>query len=153
MAANTSPIFTLTPNVGRILIPTTNAQVKSDGTSAGSSNDNLYVAFTAGANGSFVDRVRFMSVANAVTTGSATVLRCYLSTVNSAPSATTSSNTFLLGEISVPAVPSANASNATSPYDIPLGIAIPASTYILVGQHSAQTTNQAWIAVCFGGNY
>lgn len=152
-APNTTPIFTLTPNVGRIQIPTANAQVKSDGTSAASGADNLYKAFTAGANGSYVDRVRFMSTASAVTTGVATVLRAYLSTVNSAPSATTSANTFLLGEISVPAVQSANATNATSPYDIPLGFAIPTGTYVLVGQHTAQTANQAWIAMVFGGDY
>lgn len=153
MVANTAPIFTLTPNVGRILIPTATAQVKSDGTSAGTGVDNMYKVFTAGANGSYVDRIRFMSVASAVTTGVATVLRAYLSTVNSAPSATTNANTFLLGEISVPAVPSANATNATSPYDIPLGFAIPTGTYILVSQHTAQTTNQAWAAVAFGGDY
>src|ERR1017187_5698690 len=153
MAANTLPIFTITPHLGRIQIPTTTAQAKSDGTSAGSGADNLYVCFAAGLNGSFVDRIRFFSTANAVTTGVATVLRCYLSTVNSAPSATTNANTFLLGEISVPAVPSANATNATSPYDIPLGIAIPSGTYILVGQHAAQTTNQAWIALGIGGDY
>lgn len=154
MAANTTPIFTLTPNVGRARITTTYAQVKSDGTSAGSSNDRMVLCFTAGANGSYVDRVRFFSVANAVTTGVATVLRVYLSTV-AAPEAgaTTNANTFLLGEISVPAVPSANATNATSPYDVPLGFAIPSGTYIHVSQHTAQTTNQAWNALCFGGDY
>lgn len=153
MPANTTPIFGKTPNVSSVLIPTTNAQVKSDGTSAGSANDNLYVAFTAGANGSWIDRVRFFSVANAATTGVATVLRVYLSSVNSAPSATTNANTHLLGEISVPAVPSANATNATSPYEIPLGFAIPSGTYVLVGQHTAQTTNQAWKATAIGSDY
>ncbi len=152
MAANTQPIFTKTPQVGRANIPTANAQVKSDGTSAGAGADIMYLAFTAGANGSFVDRVRFLSVANAVTTGVATVLRAYLSTV-AAPGATTQADTFLLGEISVPAVPSANATNATSPYDIMIGLAIPTGTYIHVSQHAAQTANQHWIAEVFGGDY
>ncbi len=152
--ANTlGPIYTLTPNVGRILIPTATAVTANDGTSSASGVVNMYVAFTSGANGSYIDRVRFYSVANTPTTGAATVLRAFLSTVNSAPSATTNANTFLLGEISVPAVPSANATNATSPYDIPLGFAIPPSVYILVTQHAAQTTNQAWAAVVFGGDY
>ena len=95
MPANTAPIYTLTPNVGRVKITTTYAQVKSDGTSAGSANDFMVKAFTAGANGSYVDTIRFFSVASAAaTTGVATTLRAYLSTVAS-PGATTSSDTFL----------------------------------------------------------
>lgn len=149
---NNLPIFTKTPNVGFAQIPTANAQVKSDGTSAGTGTDIVYRAFTAGASGSYVDRVRFFSVANAVTTGQACVLRAYLSTI-AAPGATTTADTHLIGEISVPAVPSANATNATSPYDIPLGFAIPAGTYIHVSQHAAQTANQLWIAMVLGGDY
>jgi hypothetical protein len=48
----TSPQFTTTPNVGVAVITTTYAQVKSDGTSAGSGTDRMVLAFTAGANGS-----------------------------------------------------------------------------------------------------
>jgi hypothetical protein len=154
MAANTSPIFTLTPNVGRVSIGTTDAQVKSNGTSAGTGTDNTRKAFTAGSNGSFVDRVMFFSVASAAaTTGVATVLRVYLSTVNSAPSATAATDTFLLGEIAVPAVNSSQTVNAGAPYVIQLGIPIPTGTYILVSQHVAQTTNQNWNAVVFGGDF
>lgn len=152
MAVNNLPIFSLTPNVGRVGITTTNAQVKSDGTSAGSGADIMFKAFTAGVNGSYVDRVKFFSVANAVTTGVATVLRMYLSTV-AAPGATTSSDTFLLGEISVPAVASANATNAANSYEFVLGMAIPTGTYIHVSQHTPQTTNQRWNAVVIGGDY
>ena len=153
MPANTSPIYTLTPNVGRAHITTTYAQVKSDGTSAGSGTDFMVLAFTAGANGSYVDRVRFYSVASAAaTTGVATTLRVYLSTVAS-PGATTNSDTFLIGEISVPAINSSNSTTATNPYDIPLGFAIPTGTYVHVSQHVAQTTNQAWNALVIGGNY
>lgn len=152
MAQNVQPIYTKVPNVGFASIPTANAQVKSDGTSAGAGADTMYLAFTAGLNGSYVDRVRFFSVATAVTTGVATVLRAYLSTV-AAPGATTSANTHLIGEISVPAVPSANASNATSPYDIPVGMAIQNGLYIHVSQHAAQTANQNWIGMVFGGDF
>ena len=59
MAQNTNPIYTLTPNVGIAVITTTYAQVKSDGTSAGSGSDRMVLGFTAGANGSYVDCVRF----------------------------------------------------------------------------------------------
>lgn len=153
MAANTSPIFSLTPNVGTVGITTTNAQVKSDGTSAGSGNDVMFKVFTAGANGSYLERIKFYSVASAAaTTGVATTLRAYLSTVSS-PGATTSSDTYLLGEVSVPAVNSSNSVNATSSYDIVLGIVIPTGKYIHVSQHVAQTTNQRWNALAIGGDY
>lgn len=153
MPVNTSPIFTLTPNVGRVGITTTYAQVKSDGTSAGSGADFVVKAFTAGANGSYVDKVRFFSVASAAaTTGVATTLRAYLSTVAS-PGATTSSDTYLLGEVSVPAISSSHSTNATNYYDLQLGIVIPTGTYIHVSQHVAQTTNQRWNAIAFGGDY
>lgn len=153
MAANTAPIFTLTPNIGRVMITTTYAQTKSDGTSAGSSADFMVKAFTAGASGSYVDRVRFYAVAlAAATTSVATTLRVYLSTV-AAPGATANTDTFLLGEISVPAIAASHSTIATAPYDIPLGIAIPASTFIHVSQHVAQTTNQAFMAMVIGGDY
>lgn len=153
MAANINPIYTLTPNVGKVKIATTNAQVKSDGTSAGSGTDLMYKVFTAGANGSYVDTIRFFSVAStAATTGVATTLRAYISTV-SAPGATTSSDTFLIGELSVPAISSANSTNATNYYEIVLNKTIPTGNYIHVSQHVAQTTNQEWQAIAFGGDY
>jgi hypothetical protein len=157
MPANTNPIFSLTPNVGTVLIATTSAQVKSDGTTAGTGIDLLYSVFASGANGSFVQRVRFNSVASAATTGVATVLRVYLSTVStsvgSAAGATTNANTFLLAEVSVPAIASASTTVAANFYEIPLNIVLPTGRWILVGQALAQTTNQAWNCKCFGGDY
>ena len=153
MPANTSPIFTLTANIGKAQIATTNAQVKSDGTSAGSGADLVYKAFTAGANGSYIDRVRFSPGGTAAVTSVACVLRVYLSTV-SAPGATTGgTDTWLLGEVSVPAIATASTTVAAGFYEIPLNIAIPASTYLHVGQSIAQTTNQFWQALVFGGDY
>jgi len=153
MAQNTNPIFTLTPNIGTARITTTYAQVKSDGTSAGSSNDFMVKVFTAGANGSYLDRIRFFSVASAAnTTGVATTLRAYLSTV-STPGATTNSDTFLIGEVSVPAIASSHSTNATNYYEINLEMAIPTGYYIHISQHVAQTTNQAWVGIAIGGDY
>jgi hypothetical protein len=150
MPANTAPIFTLTPNVGRATITTAAANVKSDG--VGTVATDNFLAFTAGANGSFIERVRFMSVASAAaTTGVATTLRVFISTVNAG--GTTAANTFLLGEISVPAIASSHSTNAVAPYELALGIAIPTGTYILVSQHVAQTANQNWIATVIGGDY
>lgn len=156
--ANTEFIVPGTPHVGTTKIVTTNAQVKSDGTTAGSAADVVYCVFATGADGSFIQRVRFNTVASAAnTTGVATTLRVYLSTVStsegSAAGATTSSNTQLLAEISVPAIASSHSTNATNYFDVPLNIALPTGKYIMVSQHVAQTTNQAWQATAFGGDY
>jgi hypothetical protein len=153
MSANTAPIFPLTPNVGFATIPTTNAQVKSNGVSAGTTTDVVYKAFTAGENGSFVDKIRFSSVASAAATSSvATTLRAYLSTV-AAPGATTAADTWLLAEVTVPVTVSSHSTNAANYFEVALNIVVPAGYYIHVSQHVAQTTNQNWIAMVQGGNY
>ena len=157
MPANTSPIFSLTPNIGTVLIAQNSAQVKSDGTSAGSGTDLMYAVFASGSNGSFLQRVRFNCVASAATSSVATTLRVYLSTVSttvgSAAGATTNANTFLLAEISVPIVAAASTTAATNYYEVPLNIAIPTGRWIMVSQALAQTANQAWNAKAFGGDY
>jgi len=153
MAANTQPIYTKTPNFGMVLIPTTNAQVKSDGTSAGTGTDMMYKVFTAGAEGSFLESIRFSCVAQAAAvTSVATTLRAYISTVAS-PGATTNTDTSLLGEVSVPAQSASHSTNATNYYDLIIGKPIPAGHYVHVSQHVAQTANQAWQALAFGGDY
>jgi hypothetical protein len=116
----------------------------------------MYSAFASGSNGSFVQRLRFSTVASAAAVNSvATTLRIFLSTVStavgSAAGATTSANTQLLAEISVPIISSSNSTNATNYYEVPLNIAIPTGRWILVTQHIAQTTNQQWQATCFRG--
>lgn len=158
MPANTNPLYSLTPNIGTALIATTSAQVKSDGTCAGTGTDLMYCTFIAGANGSYITRVRFNCVASAAaTTSVATTLRVYYSTISAAigaaVGATTNTNTFLLAEISAPAISASHSTNGTNFYEIPLNIAIPTASYIHVSQHVAQTTNQAWNSKVIGGNY
>jgi len=152
---NTNPIFTLTPNVSQSIIPVANAQVASDGRSAGSGADTMYKVFAAGPSGSYIDRIRFFSVsATANVTGVATTIRAYLSTIASpGTTATTSASAFLLGEVSVPAIASAHSTNATNYYEMVLGVSIPANYFIHVSQHVAQTANQTWLAMAFGGDY
>jgi hypothetical protein len=153
MPANTAPIFTLTPNIGRVQIPTTNAQIKSDGTSAGTTTDVVYKAFTSGANGSFVDKVRFSIVATAAVTSVACVLRVYLSSV-AAPGATIGgTDTWLVGEVSVPAIAAASTTVATGQYDVQLNLVVPTGLYLHVSQSIAQTTNSFWQAMAMGGDY
>jgi hypothetical protein len=149
MAQNTSPIFGLTPRISGVDITTTAAAARSDaGVAIGT---NQFVAFTSGPSGSYVQKVRFMSIATTPTTGVATVLRCHYSTVNTGTP--TTGQAFLLGEISVGGLASANATNATNFYELPLNFAMPANTYLLVSQNAAQTTNQNWEALVIGSDY
>lgn len=153
MPANTAPIFTLTPNIGRAQITTTYAQTKSDGTSSGTSADIMVKAFTAGANGSYVDKVRFNSVGTASTTSVATTLRVYLSTIASPGATIGGTDTFLLVDIATAAATTSSTTAASTQYEINIGIAIPSGTYIHVSQAVAQTTNQFWQAAVIGGDY
>lgn len=150
MSANTAPIFSLVPNVNSVGITTTAANTSSAG--GGTLGTDIFKLFTAGANGSFIQRIRFMSVASAAaTTGVATTLRVFLSSVGSG--STTASDTFLIGEISVPAISSAHSTNATNFYELVLNMAIPSGMFVHVAQHVAQTTNQKWVATAIGGDY
>lgn len=152
MPANTTPIYSLTPNVSSVKITTTAALVRSDGSAANPIGTDQFLAFTTGANGSFIQRVRFIPVSSAAAVNSvATTLRVFLSSVNSGTP--TASNTNLLAEISVPLISVANSTNAVTYYEIPLNIQVPTGRYILVSQHVAQTTNQSWQATVFGGDY
>ena len=150
MPQNTSPIFGLTPELSGVNITTTASQARSDGL-GGAIGTAQFLAFTSGPSGSFVQKVRFMSVATTPTTGVATVLRVTYSTVNTGTP--TAGQVFLLGEISVGALASANATNATNFYELPLNFAMPANTYLLVSQHAAQTTNHNWQAFVIGSDY
>ena len=149
--------FTAAANLGRVTIPTTSAQVKSNGVSAGNGGtDSMYKVFTAGTYDSYLEKIRFMSVASAAaTTGVATVLRAYVSTVAdpTAASGTTAANTFLLGEISVGPINSSNSTNMAAFFDMPIDMVIPTGSCVHVSQHVAQNTNQNWIALAIGGDY
>ena len=151
MPANTTPIFGLTPNIGTAVIPTTAALARSDG--LGLIGSNLMFVLSAGAFGTFLQKVRFFSVGATPTTGNATVLRAYIGTTYTPGVSTTQFNTTLIGELSVPAVPSANATNSSNFYDIPLNFAIPSGYEVFVSQHAVQATNQYWQATVFASDY
>ena len=152
MPANINPIYSLTPNVGTVKITQNSALVRSDGSAANAIGTDQFLAFTSGANGSFIQRVRFNVVASSAAVNSvATTLRVFLSSINTGTP--TAANTYLLAEISVPIISAANSTGASSYYEIPFNIAIPTGHYILVSQHLAQTANQSWQAIVFGGNY
>jgi hypothetical protein len=148
MPANTDPIFSKNGRIDSILVTAANTSSQGGGTVA----TDIFKAFTTDAtNGSFVERVRFIPTATAATTTTATVGRVFVSSVTSG--ATSSANTFLVGEITLPAVAADNASTAVIWFDVLLNIALPASYTILVTNHAAPAANTAWRAVVFGGDY
>lgn len=148
MPANSIPRFTKIGDIASVLVTAANTSSQGGGTIG----TDIFKAFTAdNTNGSFVERVRWMPTATAATTTTATVGRVFLSSVSSG--ATTSANTYLIAEVTLPAIAADNASTAVQPLDVPLGLALPAGWTVLVTTHAAPAANTAWRAVVFGGDY
>ena len=150
MAANTSPIWTLTPNVGFADITTTVANVNT--TAPGTIGTNCFLAFTSGVDGSYLQKIRFSFISTtSVISSVATTLQVYLSTINTG--ATSSANTDLIAQVQ--AATQTVSVVTTAPYviEFPFNYAIPANRYLLVTQSVAQNTNANWQAMVIGGNY
>lgn len=147
MPANTAPIFTKAPKVGSVLVTAANTSSQGGGTVG----TDIFLAFTAGADGSYIDRVRLIPTGTAATTTTATVGRIFISSI--ASGSTTSANTWLVGEITLPAIAADNASAAATLYELPLGIGIQGTYTILVTNHAAPAANTAWRAMVLGGDY
>lgn len=149
MAANTLPIFTEAPDVGHVAV--TAANTRSDGN--GTIGTDIFLAYSAGADGSYISKVQFSTVgATAATASTATVGRVYLSTQSSGAT-TPGTNTWLLGEVSLASQTTASTTTPTVPNTIPLNIAIPTGYYILVSTHHAPAANTSQHALVFAGDY
>lgn len=151
MAANVQPVFGLTPNVGFTTFGST-ALTKSDGSAVTGIGTDIFKAFTAGANGSFVEKIRISPVATtAATATSATVHRVYISNKTSGNTANT--DTVLIQEIAAAAQTADQTTTATFFFEIPLNIKLPASWTILVSTHIVNAANTNWEAVVFGMDF
>lgn len=150
MTANTSPIFSATPDVqvgGAILGPTAlNAtQVLTDSAMA--------MIFKAGANGSWVDRI----VLKPINSPAATVIRIFFCADTGGtftPGTTnTTANTALLTEFTAAAI-TASATAAQSDISIPIRSALPAGTKLLIGfGTSTGAAGTGYTSAGFGGDY
>ena len=115
MPANTSPIYSIVGatdsvaanNTGLVVGPTANTAQDGTGT--------LYKAFTAGSNGSYIQKIRFRPVGSPA----ATVCRIFISTSTT----TSATNTWLYDEITLPAV-TVSQTAASSVFELPLNFAI-----------------------------
>ncbi len=120
MTANFKPIFGLVPNTGPL-----NAFIKTANNVYDGNGADTLVLFTAGSNGSYIERIRF----RAAGTNIATVARVWL---NNGSTFATAANNELYDEISLPAT-TASATAATALQELALGFAIPNGYRILVG--------------------
>lgn len=138
MPANTSPIYTLTPDIGGIgTSAITSANTAKDGTGT------VVTAFTAGANGSFVQRIRFRSAGTNV----ATVARIF---INNGGTTSTATNNILYDEITLAAT-TLSETAALATYELPLNFALPAG-YKLTVTIGTSVSAGYYVSV-IGGDY
>jgi hypothetical protein len=136
MAANTQPVFTLTPHTA-IGASITSANTATDGTGT------VQTMFTAGASGSYVKKV----VVRALGSNAASVFRVFL---NNGGSNTTATNNALIAELSMPVTTASN-SVALPSFEIPLEFAMPASYTLLATIGTA--VSGGVIPTVIGGDY
>lgn len=148
MPASTNPIFVRNGHVASALITAANTSSAGGGTIG---TDIFRVCTADATEGSFINRVRFMPIATAPTTTTATVGRVFVSTV--ASGATASANTWCVGEVTLPAVAADNASAAAPFFDLVLNFAIDPGYTILVTNHAAPAANSNWRATAIFGDY
>lgn len=143
MAANPNPIFTKagnvsTDNAGAMSQGLASAAADYDGTGA-----NNVLVFTAGAEGAFVQRLRFSSKGS----NAAAVARVY---INNGSSPGTAANNALYAQVSLPST-TASATVGTADVDHAMNFALPAGYRLYVGLGAA--VSAGWVCTAIGGNY
>jgi len=145
MPANTAPIYSIVGatdsvafnNAGLVVGPTANTALDGTGT--------MYKAFTAGANGSYVQKIRFRPVGSPA----ATVCRVFISS-----STTTSATaTWLYDEITLPAV-TLSQTSASNVFELPVNVALDPNflLYVTFGT-STGATGTGYSIVTIAGDY
>jgi len=137
MPANTAPIFSLTPKTswGTTAITTANTAVDGTGT--------VLSVYTAGSNGSFVQRVRFRPSGTSVQT----VARLF---INNGSTNATAANNILFDEITLSAI-TISQTAAQPSFEIPMNFALPAG-YVL-NVTIGTTVAAGWYVSAIGGDY
>lgn len=148
MTANIDPIYTKTPVIGNCAPSAANT--KSDG--SGTIGTDIFLGFTAGADGSWVSKVRMYPISSvAATATTQTVARIFVSSATSG--AVTKATCWLVGEVSLPSMNASHSTTATNYVEFPLNFALPAGYTILVTNHSIPAANTNWMTVTLGGNF
>jgi len=139
MAANTSPIYSSAGDIQWAPAPLVVQNQAYDGTGT------VATVFSSSISGSYVQRIRFK--ASGSTT--ATAARIF---INNGSDNTTASNNFLFDEITLAAVTGVQTA-ATTVFEIPMNIALPAGYRINVTIGTTQIAGGGWYAGAVGGSY
>jgi hypothetical protein len=149
MPQNTNPIFTLTGRIswnnlnGGVTGATGSLQTQNTAKDGTGTNPYALPVFTAGSNGSFVQRIRF----RAAGTNVATVARIF---INDGEDQTLAVNNVLFDEITLAATTLSEVS-ALATYELPLNLVLPASYKLLVTLGTS-VTGGYYVSV-IGGDY
>lgn len=138
MPANTSPIFSIAADIQWVSGAITAANTTTDLTSG-----TIYAIFTAGANGSYIQRIRFRHLGTNV----ATVARVW---INNGSTTGTASNNTLWDEITL-AANTVSQVAASINYELPFSFALPAGYVIYVTLGTAVAAG--FRATVIGGDY
>lgn len=145
MAANTAPIFSIVGAVDSGAANNGGTIIGSTANTAQDGSGTLYKIFTAGTNGSYVQKVRFRPIS----TTAATVARVFISS----SSTTSTTATWLYDEITLPAV-TVSQTAASSVFELPLNFALDPSylLYVTFGTSTGAGTT-GYSVVVIGGDY
>ena len=149
----TAALFGATPKSTStaIWLSGSTALTKNDGSATAIGTD-IMLAYTAGSNGAYIDRVRLHPVGTtAATATTATVARIYIS--SKASGATTNTDTHLWQEVACPSQTTDQTTTATTPIDIPMGIRIQANYVILFSMHHVAAANTMWECTVIATDY
>jgi len=151
MAVTPTPIFGQTPKTGlAIWLNGSTANTKNDG--SGTIGTDIMLAYTAGANGAYIDRIRLYPVATTASTATtATVARIYISTKTSG--ATANTDTHLWQEMACPSQTADQPTVATYPVDVPAQFRIGANETILFSMHHVAAANTMWECLVFATDF
>jgi hypothetical protein len=140
MAANTAPIFSIAGDVQW----TTPAMVTANATKDLTTGTS-YLAYTAPADGGFVQRIRFRTLG---TNSNATVARVW---INNGTTIQTAANNTLFDEITLTATTNSEV-GAQATFELPLNFALPATYRIYITLGTAPTS-AGWQATVIAGKY
>jgi hypothetical protein len=126
------------------------ANVSSQGT--GTIGTDMFLLFTSGADGAFVESISFQHTASAANTaGNATVINVFLSSISSG--ATTGANSRFLGAVLLPAQTAASTTAPVIAVVLSLNIRIPATSTIIACQSTAPAVNTAVSGLVVAGDF
>jgi hypothetical protein len=139
MPANTAPIFTLRPEI------MWNVSITAANNTGDLTSGTVYPVFTAGTEGSYVQKIRFRHTG---ANSAATVGRVW---INNGSTTTTATNNTLFDEITIAANATFVTNAASTNYELPLMFALPPNyiIYVTIGAAAAGGID----ATVIGGDY